>query len=377
MSGAWSVDAIQGLHTDKELGQVFRVRLVHFQEDPDRGIGTRNLLVTKDIVDRHGLRVGRTENHLSFGRAFRPDWRKLRDPNRAVWRLTNEGLGAMPRDKGVEEELGRAIRIPLEAAEEARGGDNGLRHGADERMIIHVLDVGQGDTILLQFPGDKFWMVDAYTWTNDRLDKVRDYLDQIKCSSIEKLIISHFHHDHIRRAPEIIQALQPIEVIVPNHVHQTSMVSRIIRAAGPRLRRLTMPIQFQLGSVATWLAPTAPIPVSRDPNEHALVLYCESTHGNALLPGDVPARMLLNLIRAQKWRFPHLHSFYKVTHHCSKTGNLPALLSAIDPCTAATSCAKSNRYGHPDPSAKALIDSLTGPGLHRFTFNPLPTTFSM
>lgn len=366
ITGIWSVDAIHTLAKAPEhLAWVHEprlVRMVHYTRHLTNPVGIRHLLVPEELIAD-----GDGPSRLDFGRAFKPSWARLRDQNQGVYLLTPDNLGALPESGGVEADLKATIDGAFDESGVVEGGD--LPGPFLGPLVIHVLNVGQGDTILLELPNGKFWLVDAFAWTAAQFHQVIRYLHGQGCHQLEKLIISHFHYDHIRRALDILGHFHPKEVWVPVHTHPTSSARNLVVQAGVRLKRLAAPIQFRCGAYALHLAPTAAPPSRKDPNEHGLVLYIEGPGGTALLPGDVPGPLLSRLISSLSWPFPSPRSIYKVTHHCSATGNDPTLFGLIHPSEAATSCAATNRYDHPNKVTRLAIDRLVAPGLHRFTFN--------
>jgi len=363
VTGVWSVDAIQALPSDHLLGlaEPHLVRLVHYKPETDAPVGIRQLLVPGELVPN-----GEQQAHLGFGKAFQPSWSRLRDPEHRLFFLTPENLDDFPERTDIEETLKTSIESALGESAETEG--RAFLDRSKDCLEIHVMNVGQGDTILIKLPNGAFWLIDAFSWNYKRWLHVEQFLRHCGCSKLEKLVISHFHYDHIRNACDVIRSFQPDEVIVPNHVHATSAARNLVALAGARLKRLANPTTYTYGSHSLCLAPTAPPPFVKDPNEHAIVLHISSPFGTALLSGDVPGNSLYRLAQKMMWSFGGFQSIYKVTHHCSATGNDPNLFKLLQPTDAATSCAAKNRYGHPELNTQNLIDGLVYPGKHLLTF---------
>lgn len=72
--------------------------------------------------------------------------------------------------------------------------------GREDRLEMHVLDVGQGDAIFLRFPNGKTMFVDCGPRTNwqDAGERVvLPFLRQAGVSRLDVMVASHPHSDHI------------------------------------------------------------------------------------------------------------------------------------------------------------------------------------
>lgn len=380
MPGVWSVDAIQILPRGHQLRDLFHrptvIRMVCYHpRDPDgdtvKPSGIRHLVAPGEAIADW---TSGPDSVLSFGRALEVPWSDLHDAERRIYVLGEQKIRSLYPLQDIESalrlEMNQVFSEAPEALSESRMG------GSASPARLEVLDVGQGDTLLLAFPDGTHWLVDAFASTRTRFTRLLSYLTKrLDGRPLEKLIISHFHYDHIKRAKEIIKILQPSEILVPVQAHSTSIAHDLILSAGKRLRLVTHAHQYQIGSCEVTISPTVPPASSSDPNEHALVVYLRTPNSCTLLPGDTPAPLLESLIQSNKWVFDRDRSIYKVTHHCSQTGNSAQLLKTIRITHAATSCAKINRYSHPHISTKRLIDGQVIANGHALTFNPNPITY--
>jgi beta-lactamase superfamily II metal-dependent hydrolase len=85
----------------------------------------------------------------------------------------------------------------------------------DGEFSVHFLDVGQGDSILINFPNGKNMLID----TGDTNDAVADYIiDCVKKTDenkIDYLVLTHTDTDHIGNALRIIDAFDVEKAFVP------------------------------------------------------------------------------------------------------------------------------------------------------------------
>ncbi|MEG2892602.1 MAG: DNA internalization-related competence protein ComEC/Rec2 [Clostridium sp.] len=66
-------------------------------------------------------------------------------------------------------------------------------------LKIHFIDVGQGDSIFIEYPGKKNMLIDTGNAFDDYIaakTKVMPYIRRLGYDSIDYLVVSHFHKDH-------------------------------------------------------------------------------------------------------------------------------------------------------------------------------------
>jgi len=77
-----------------------------------------------------------------------------------------------------------------------------------QRVTIHHIDVGQGDATLIRTSNGKAILIDAGD-TGKGEDVILPYLQNLGITSIDYLIASHYHSDHIGAIDEIVEGLSP------------------------------------------------------------------------------------------------------------------------------------------------------------------------
>ena len=73
----------------------------------------------------------------------------------------------------------------------------------DTELVVHFIDVGQGDSTFIQFPNGDTSLIDGGTRNNG--EKVVKYLKDLKIDRIDYLIATHPHEDHIGGLPDVIR----------------------------------------------------------------------------------------------------------------------------------------------------------------------------
>jgi competence protein ComEC len=349
------------------------VRMVHATDVGPGGL--RYIAVDRACVASDD--DGPTSPKLEHGRAYQLDAQQLAaavkdvpmgDGSRRVPVVTLENLDScLRRDAEAENELRDSIQSQLKNAvpvgndtEENSGGASGPPRGQPS-VLLQVRCVGQGETIWVESHAGRAWLIDAYFWKRASYDRFLHFARRrLPDSRLDRLVISHFHYDHLRYAAQVVVDLNPREVLVPDTLpHPTGTVRNLVNLCSDRgiLRRLQQPERYVLAGTELRVLRTSDFAgsfvVGSDPNLHALVTCVQVGSSFALLPADIPGRMLRELA-ASPLVAPSLASaqkrIYKVAHHCSRSGIDGEFLRIFRPTSAVTSCGFGNRFGHPhDP----------------------------
>ncbi|MDD2229601.1 MAG: MBL fold metallo-hydrolase [Candidatus Cloacimonetes bacterium] len=368
---------------DKKLSENgYWVRLINI--DDQVRIPVRYLLADKNQVSLTGL-VSEDKGLISSGRAFQVDWnhpelkREFKYANNTqtqnIWFLEENTQTAVKRNHEIEEAIDQEYKEILKMARDKVIPESELMSDLEflKNPIInlHVMNVGQGDTIVLRFPGNRIWLIDAYMPTKDyqHVICVTEFLDWLNREypgfAIERFIISHLHYDHIRSALSIIKAT-PIKTVIFSHtpVGKTLTALKVLREASDRnilyeLRGIESIGKSGFGFRLVNASNLANKANSIDQNHHGIIMDMVTEKSHLLLPGDASWDQIDEFLRSSYNTIHNLTKYYKVTHHCSNTGHNINFLNRYNPDHAFTSCSNGNRYGHPDQASRAVIDRIT------------------
>jgi competence protein ComEC len=224
-------------------------------------------------------------------------------------------------------------------------------------LRIAVLDVGQGDAVLLQV-ADGAVLVDQGPPEAD----VAEQLEDLGVERLEALVLTHPQRDHVGGAADVIGHLEVGAVVDPRIPAPSEDEAAALEAA----RRRGVPVllaragrTFRVGDLRIRILwPNGDMPAGDDPNNHATVLVASYGSVDALLTADAEGDVTVPLR-------PPTVEILKVAHHGSTDSFLPRLLELVRPRVAVVSVGAGNDYGHPTPATMATLAAFPGLAVYR------------
>jgi competence protein ComEC len=241
--------------------------------------------------------------------------------------------------------------------------------GAGGRLRFTVIDVGQGDALLVEPPDALPVLVDAGPATagydaGSRI--VVPLLQRRGIRTLGALVVTHAHDDHDGGVKAVCSALRVERVIVSDVCHAVAAGRvPVLRDGGlpERATRGTMLLQTPSTRIRI-LSPPAFTPPGIPPggNNSSIVLRVEFGATSFLLTGDAEAPVEEEM--RQGWGTLLGSTVLKVAHHGGNTGTTAMFLDAVRPALVCISVGARNRHGHPTPAVLARLEQ-TGAELFR------------
>jgi competence protein ComEC len=223
-------------------------------------------------------------------------------------------------------------------------------------LTTTMLDVGQGDSIVLQSPAGKTVLIDA---GDGKIDVV-PLLGALHVKQLDLVVATHPHADHIGGMDEVLAAF-PVKLYTDNGLPHTTRtyedVMKVVEAKGIAYRTAQTDQVFNLddGIKITVLQPSStPLTGTRsDLNSNSVVVRVD--HGTVCLMFTGDSEDPTEDVLLQRGIAPC--QVLKVAHHGSAHSTSDAWLRAVRPESALISVGKDNSYGHPDPGTLARLES--------------------
>lgn len=222
---------------------------------------------------------------------------------------------------------------------------------ADGPFRLTMLDVGQGDGLIIQAPAGCVALIDGGPAGGGRV--VKDYLQALGVSQVDFAITSHYHADHITGMVDAERGdgAVYISLVYDRAQSYNSAIYRTYEAqfAGRRVM-LSQWDSFSLCGQVDFvvLAVRANGIATSDENAQSILVKVTFNHVHMLLGGDLTGAATYGNVESAVIPFiGNDVDVYKVHHHGSNTSSNTPFLNAMLPTVSFIPVGWNNPYGHP------------------------------
>ncbi len=239
-----------------------------------------------------------------------------------------------------------------------------------EEVSFHIIDVGQGDAILITTESGNM-LIDSGDLGSKPRAALTAYLSKHNIKSFEYVVFTHTDADHIGSGDYVLENYDVKNVIMPDYTTTTQVFNRLVDAIEKKNVNLILigedrdaceqyGYTFKLGPITnTVMGPTKDF---KDANEMSVVIKAVYDDISVLLTGDAEHKSeeaMLGIYKEGELDCDIL----KVGHHGSNTSTTDEFLDAVSPEVAVISCGQGNKFGHPH---KATTDKLFEAEVHTY-----------
>jgi competence protein ComEC len=230
-------------------------------------------------------------------------------------------------------------------------------------LELTAIDVGQGDSLLVLFPNGAKMLIDGggmLTYGSQKHrpsldtgeDVVSPYLWSRGIRSLDIVVATHAHADHIGGLPAIFENFHPRELWVGANPQQ-ALLDDAARLHIPVTHCHAEPAFDLSGARIEILSPPLDFPPTKAINNDSLAFRITFGARAFLLTGDMEKPMEGRLLSGDA----DLHAdVLKVGHHGSKTSTIQPFLDAVAPSVAIISDGFENSFGHPHKDVLARLE---------------------
>ena len=235
----------------------------------------------------------------------------------------------------------------------------------DGRLHVTVLDIGQGDSILLQGPDGGRMLID----TGPDPERLMTLLDQRIPAwdrRLDLVVLTHPHEDHVAGLALLLDRYRIGEIVEPGMIGpgpgdqayrrrlaELGRESRVV-AAGDRL--WLDGIELDVEWPPRGEVPLRPADGGTAINNVSIVLELRFGARRMLFTGDVEQQIDPYLLAAGVAERSGGIDVLKVAHHGSRTATTDAFVAALQPRVAIVSAGWGNPYGHPSTDTVARLE---------------------
>ncbi|MFW2488555.1 ComEC/Rec2 family competence protein [Clostridium chromiireducens] len=214
------------------------------------------------------------------------------------------------------------------------------------QMIVHFIDVGQGDSILIQV-NNKNMLIDAGPKSDK--NELLNYLSKLNIEKLDYVIATHPHEDHIGNMSDIIDSYNVLKFYAPKVQSTTKTFEKMIDSLKRKGLKINV-IRKDTDSIDlgknTNVRVFSPIDDSYENlNNYSSVIKIQYGSTSFLFTGDAEKDVEEKILDNNE----NISSdVLKVGHHGSSTSTSKAFLNKINPSIGVISVGKDNTYNHPN-----------------------------
>jgi len=212
----------------------------------------------------------------------------------------------------------------------------------EDGLNIHYLDVGEGDSIFIEFPNDETMLIDSGEYTYQK--KVENYIKTLGYSKIDYIIATHPHIDHIGGMAYIINNFDIGKIYMPNVSTTTSTYEKLLKTIKNKGLVITRGV-FGVSILNTddlKIEILAPLDKAyEDLNNYSIVIKITYKERKFLFMGDAEEISESEITKDVSC------DVIKVGHHGSSTSSSQSFIGKTHAKYAIISLGVNNDYGHP------------------------------
>lgn len=240
----------------------------------------------------------------------------------------------------------------------------------NNNMEITFIDVGQGDSIFMKFPNNKFNVLidtggsikyEKENWKNRNSNysiskSIITYLKSIGVSKLDYLILSHGDYDHMGEAVNLVENFK-VEKVIFNCGEFNELEQDLIKVLDKKkIPYYSCIKELNIDDTKLYFLNNKDY---GNENDNSSVIYTKLNNHKFLFMGDAGVEVEEDLI--EKYNIQDI-DVLKVGHHGSKTSSSKNFINEINPKYSIISVGKTNRYGHPN---KEILNNLDTSKVYR------------
>lgn len=219
---------------------------------------------------------------------------------------------------------------------------------AREKLFsVHIIDVGQGDSIFIHTLEDKRILIDA--GDEEAEHTVYSYLKRRGVKKIDVLIATHPDTDHIGSMDYIIDKFKISHFYMPDAKTDSEAFYNLLdscKEKNLKIEYLTKGDRLKIDS-STTMEILSPSTITDKNNLNSIVSLLNYKGYEFLFTGDAEKENESEILSS--CNLPDIE-FLKAGHHGSSSSSTDEFIEKLKPEAVAISCGYNNDYGHPHRS---------------------------
>lgn len=227
-------------------------------------------------------------------------------------------------------------------------------------LNIYYVNVGQADSIIIQFPDKSSMLIDAGETINNA---VINKIDELGITKLDTVVATHPHNDHISEMPSVLKKYEIGNFYLPKVSHTSNVFETMIDIVSEKSinvkeakagETITVPEGFKCDIIAPCGNNYSSL------NDWSAVIRLVYGNTSFLFTGDAEELSEREILEKG---YNVSADILKLGHHGSSTSTCNDFLDAVNPKYAIVSAGKDNSYGHPH---KETISKLNEKNIQTF-----------
>ena len=235
-----------------------------------------------------------------------------------------------------------------------------LRRKTADEMRLTFIDVGQGDSALLEGPGGFVMLVDGGGRYDDSFDTgarvVEPVLRARGIGRVDLVVLSHPHPDHLNGLLRVLARFEVGALWTSGDDGHNPKYRELLALAHQRGVATPAPARFErqgmrVEPLGPWLGDLIGQPPGLDANNASLVVRASYAGHAVLFTGDIGVDGEAELVARGETGLTIASDVIKVPHHGSRRSSGDEFLAAVQPSTAVVSVGRHNTFHLPSLAA--------------------------
>lgn len=214
----------------------------------------------------------------------------------------------------------------------------------EEALQVHFLNVGQGDSILIQSPNNKWMLIDG--GAKGEGNNIVTYMRELGVTKLDYVVATHPDADHIGGLISVLNSISIKEFIDSGKIHTSQTFEEMLSLIEVKNIKYTLP------STGDMIAFDSELKLevlhanqeANDNNDASLVLKLTYGEVSFLFVGDAGIELENEILRDN---VDVQATILKAGHHGSNTSSSAEFLQEVSPEVTILSYGEDNKYGHP------------------------------
>ena len=233
----------------------------------------------------------------------------------------------------------------------------------NNNIYLTYIDVGQGDSILLEYPHNKNLLIDTggKASYNNKSYNISDntiipYLKSKGIKRLHYLILTHGDFDHMGESINLVNNFK-VDNVIFNCGEFNDLEQELIKALNKKkIKYYSCINDLNIDNNKLYFLKTKEY---NNENDNSSVIYFNYNNYKFLFMGDAGVEKEKDIL--DKYNLSNI-DVLKVGHHGSKTSSSKSFINEANPKYSIISVGKNNRYGHPN---KEVLNNLNNSKIYR------------